>query len=180
MGGGGIIAVAFQEFQDVSPHPVRSRPGISVAQKGKQRAAEAGTRLHLSRKELEQLTLVHFQQRHGLRDLLRDALAHAGGHHRPLPHQQAGQALGSARAPPQLLEEGLEIGVVPDLPRPRLTAVLLLGAVIRPSHPAGVRDVLDLGVVRRDRDVPVGDRIVITRYRVGRAQKIGHFFTPLR
>ena len=77
----------------------------------------------------------------------------------------------------ELLDKGLVIGVVPDL-LPRLSGVLLFGAVVRPGHPVQVWDVLDLVIIGRNRNVSVDVCIVITRHRVGRAQKIGHISTP--
>ena len=68
----------------------------------------------------------------------------------------------------ELLDKGLVIGVVPDL-LPRLSGVLLFGAVVRPGHPVQVWDVLDLVIIGRNRNVSVDVCIVITRHRVGRA-----------
>ena len=179
MAGGRPVAVALQELEDIPPHALGIRPGVGVPEHGKQGPAKAGPRLHLPAEERQQLGLVHFQQPHDLGHLFGDAFAHAGGDHRPLPDHQAGQGLSRPLAPPQLLEEGLEIGVVADF-LPRLARVLLLGAVVRPRYPVQVGDVLHLGITGGNWDITVDVGIVITRYRVGRSQKIRHFFTPLR
>ncbi len=177
--GGRPVAVAFQELEDIPPHPLGVRPGVGVPEHGKQGSAKAGPRLHLPAEEIQQLGLVHFQQLHHLGHLIRDALAHAGGDHCPLPEYQLGQGLPRALAPAQLLDKVLEIGVVADL-FPRLARVLLLGAVVRPRHPVQVGNVLHLVITGGNWDITVDIRIVITRYRVGCSQKVRHFFTPLR
>jgi len=168
VGGGGKVAVAFQEIQDVPPDPGGIRPGVGVPKQGKQGPAETGPCLHLRAEKLEELPLVHLQQAHDLGHLLGDALAHAGGDHRPLPGQELGQHLHPVLPLAELLDKGLVIGVVPDL-LPRLSGVLLFGAVVRPGHPVQVWDVLDLVIIGRNRNVSVDVCIVITRHRVGRA-----------
>jgi len=174
VGGGGKVAVAFQEIQDVPPDPGGIRPGVGVPKQGKQGPAETGPCLHLRAEKLEELPLVHLQQAHDLGHLLGDALAHAGGDHRPLPGQELGQHLHPVLPLAELLDKGLVIGVVPDLAVPLEVVILLVGPLVRFGDPAGVRNILYRRVVRRHRQISVGDCFVIPRYRVGCSQKIRH------
>ena len=178
MGGGGEIAVAFQKAQDIPLHPGGLRPGVSAPEHGKQGPAETGPCFQLRAQELEKLALVHLQHLHGHGHFLGNPLAHAGGNHRPLPRQQPCQDPCALLALAQLLDEGLEIGVVPDLPA--LAGVLLFGAVVRAGDTVWVDDVLDRAAVRRDLGPPV-DRcvcIVVTRHRVGYIHDFRHFSHP--
>ena len=71
----------------------------------------------------------------------------------------------------------MKIGVVADLAVPLEVVVLLIGSLVRPGDPAGVRDVLHRRAVRRDRQVSVGSRSVIPRWLLLKDQA---FLTPRR
>ena len=168
MGGGAEVGIAAQKLQDVGPDAAGGGPGVRVAQQGEQRPAEAGARPELPHEKVQQLFLVHPEHLQNLTHLLGDPLAHAGEDHGPLPPgEEPGEALRHAGGVPQALEEGLVIGIVPDLAVPLEVVVLPVGSLVRSGDPAGVWDILHRRIVRRHRQIPVCDRFVIPRYRIG-------------
>ncbi len=173
--GGVEVHVGLQKLQDVRPHPVGGGPVIGVAEQGEEGPAEAGAGFELALEEVQKLALVHPQHLQQAAHLLRDAGAEAGGDDDALPpREDAGEAVRQAGGVPQPLEEGLEIGVIADSAVPLQVAVLLFRPPVGADDLAGVGDILDLRVVRGNRDVPVDCGLVITGYRIGGAEQIGH------
>ena len=177
MAGGIEVHVGLEELEDVVLDAAGGGPVIGVAQQGEQGAAEAGAGPELAAEELRQLALVHAQHLQQPAQLLRDAGAEAGGDDDALPSgEDAGEALRQGGGLPQPLEEGLEIGIVPDAAVPLQVAALLLGPPVGADDLAGIGDVLDLCIFRGEGDVPVDRGFVITGHRIGGAEQIGHYF----
>jgi len=126
-----------------------TRPVVGVAQQGEEGPAEAGAGFELPLEEVQELALVHPQHLQQAAHLLGDADAEAGGDDNALPsREEEGEALRQAGGLPQALEEGLEIGVVPDSAVPLEIAVLLFGPPVSADNLTGIRNILDLCVVR--------------------------------
>ncbi len=95
MAGGGIIRIVFDELENVQPDSVGSGPGVGVAEQSEQGTAETDARFHLSRKEIQQLGLVHLHHFQRPGDFRRRALPHAGQGYGSLPAgKHAGQLRG--------------------------------------------------------------------------------------
>ena len=175
VGGGVEVHVGFQKLQDVRPHPLGGGPGIGAAEQGEEGPAEAGAGFELALEKVQKLALVHPQHFQQAAHLLRDAGAEAGGDDDALPpREDAGEAVRQAGSVPQPLEEGLKVGVVTDSPVPLEVAVLLFRPPVGADDLAGIGDVLNLSIVRGNRDIPVNRGLIITGYRVGGAEQFGH------
>ena len=175
MGCGVKVHIGLQELQDIRAHPLGGGPGVGAAEQGEEGPAEAGSGLELALEEVQELALVHPHHFQKPGHLLGNAGAEPGGDDDALPSgEDTGKAVRQARGVPQALEEGLEIGIIPDSAVPLEVAVLLFRPPVGADDLAGVGDILDLRVVRGNRNVPVNGGLVITGYRIGGAEQIRH------
>ena len=175
--GGGVVAVALEELEDISPGGLGVAGGVGVPEDGEQGAAEPGAGVHLRQQELAQLALVHLQHVQKGAHVAGGALLDAGGDHQPLVDgEELAHALRRAGGVHQALEEGGKVGVVAQrLAAGGVASGLLLRPVVRADHPVQVRGVLNPGVVGRHGHIPVYIVIVMTRYRVGHTKQIWHW-----
>ena len=83
---------------------------------------------------------------------------------------------GSLEKEVQALEEGGEVGVIPQGLAPAgVAGVLPLRPVVRPADPGGVRGVLNPGVTGGNGDISVYIAVIMARYRVSHTKQVWHW-----